>query len=409
MVKRVFLLLMNGLGVGPMPDSSVFHGHFQVNTLGNLSERKPNLRIPHLEKIGIRHLTFMKEHDSVEDGRYLQQAKLQEKNIGFVAKSRSISVSNDSLSVLWELAGLSSTRTYQNFCSGIPEELVDWFSQESNIDFLVGGCSGIKKVLKEFGSHHLTEGKPILFTTGDADVILAFHEKKFTMEQIYDTAKKLFLSPNNHFDFSRLRILPFDGDLEKHTALLKEETSLVHVPEGVSLFSVLSENDIPVIANEKIARSFDFVGFEEVLQNGDMNFAFQELKHVLHNSITDKNGRVVIVQSIDDLNDYIIPDKNVDEYANLLEKFDENLGELLRDLKQDDLLIITSLNGGDVTSKTEGITREYLPVLFYSRLFQQSAHLGIASSMKSISQTISDLYQLDFSFNVPNFPIGHYL
>lgn len=397
-----------------MPDSSVFHGHFQVNTLGHLSQENPNLNIPHLEKMGIHHLTYMKEANTAI-GRYSQRAtpinisKPIKKNLALFAKSRSASVSNDSLSVLWELAGLSCARIHKNFCDGLPEELVEKLIEKSSFRFFENSCAGIDQVLKNHGDDHVTKGMPIVFTTGNSDLILTFHKNKITMDEIYQQAKKFLNITMEGFNLSHLRLLPFHGESGGYIVAFNEETSLMQVPEGVSLFSILSENNIPVVGNEKIARFFDFVGFEEILQNGDMDFAFQELNHVLHNSNTDEHGRVLVVQSIDDLNDFAIPNKNINDYIETLEKFDEHLGELLRNLRSDDLLIVTSLNGGDVTSQTKGVSREYLPIFFYSRSLKETGNLGIFSSMRSIAQTISELYDLGFSFNVPHYPLVDYL
>lgn len=63
--KRVFLIVMDSLGIGAMPDSDKF-GDFGVDTLGHIAEKMDSFTIPNLRRLGMANLKAMDKVDPVE-------------------------------------------------------------------------------------------------------------------------------------------------------------------------------------------------------------------------------------------------------------------------------------------------------------------------------------------------------
>lgn len=82
-------------------------------------------------------------------------------------------------------------------------------------------------------------------------------------------------------------------------------------------------------------------------------------------------------------------------YGKALEEFDERIPEVLDVLKEDDLLIITADHGNDPTFKGTDHTREYVPLLVYSKRFKEGRNLGLRKTYSDIAATIAE------NFGVP--------
>ena len=94
--------------------------------------------------------------------------------------------------------------------------------------------------------------------------------------------------------------------------------------------------------------------------------------------------------------------RDVKGYGQELEKFDVKLGELLKLLKEDDLLIITADHGNDPTHTGTDHTREKVPFLAYSPSMEGFGKLEDAQTFGVIGATITD----NFGLSMPEGTIG---
>lgn len=63
--NRVFTIVVDSMGIGPMDDSPRF-GDVGVDTLGHISERMETFRIPNLQKLGLANLRPLKQVEPLE-------------------------------------------------------------------------------------------------------------------------------------------------------------------------------------------------------------------------------------------------------------------------------------------------------------------------------------------------------
>ena len=91
--KRVFVIVIDSLGIGAMPDGEKF-GDVGVNTLGHISESVENFRIPTLQKLGMANLTPLRQVPAVDEP------------LGYQAALRERSNGKDTMTGHWEIMGI---------------------------------------------------------------------------------------------------------------------------------------------------------------------------------------------------------------------------------------------------------------------------------------------------------------
>ena len=89
-------------------------------------------------------------------------------------------------------------------------------------------------------------------------------------------------------------------------------------------------------------------------------------------------------------------------YAQEIERFDVKLGEFLKVMRDDDLLIITADHGNDPTYKGTDHTREYVPFVAYSPSMKRRGKLEDRDTFATIGATIAD----NFDVKMPDGTIG---
>lgn len=394
MVGKIIVLLVNGLGVGPMPDSFVFH-KAHVNTLGHLANAFSNLQIPCLNDLGLSRLTMMKGQKKTPYPH------------SFCSRSRSSSFSNDTLSLLWELAAIFSQEQFHDFSGDFTSEFLETLQEKTQQQFLTCGCRGIDSALDAFAYDSIEQKSPLLFSGGDCDLRLAAHKDTMQEDKLFALGQKVFATIQEQKDFAKIakiRILPFAGELGNYYRLFETESIISHSCSQPSLLSLIADAGIPVVTTANIAAAFAYQGIEETF----LPLYLNQEKQVEHFALSvrtapvDENGHCLLLQEIPDFLDDAIPDQNTKLFASLLQTLDSKLPILLHALSDDDILIVSSLGGGD-TSFTRGVTREYLPLLLYSHQFHQGKSFVPRASVADIAATIAELYGLQNSFAATSF------
>ena len=84
--------------------------------------------------------------------------------------------------------------------------------------------------------------------------------------------------------------------------------------------------------------------------------------------------------------------KDVEGFAKSLEEFDALLGDFLRLLTPDDLLMITADHGCDPDPRWETTdhSREYVPILAHSPGRGAGVNLGVRDTLADMGQTVAE-------------------
>ena len=98
--KRIFVIVLDSLGIGAMPDSKKF-GDEGVDTFGHILEKMGTLEIPNLQKLGMLNLHSAGKMEKVEEpkGRYM---RLGEASNG-----------KDTMTGHWEMMGIKTERPFK--------------------------------------------------------------------------------------------------------------------------------------------------------------------------------------------------------------------------------------------------------------------------------------------------------
>ena len=375
-MKRIFLIVLDSCGCGAMPDSPAF-GDVDVHTLRSCA-KSPKLHIPNLLKAGlgnIEGLSFLGATDA-PIGAY---CRLAEKSMG-----------KDTTIGHWEISGLISPQPLPTYPEGFPDELLNPFREATGRGILANAPWSGTEVIDAFGQQHQKTGDLIVYTSADSVFQIAAHEELVPPEQLYEycrIARKLLTGKHG---VGRVIARPFIGEpgSYKRTAG-RHDFSLE--PPGKTLLDALEEKGLASIGVGKIYDIFAGRGVTEHVYNKSNA---DGMNHTTNYAKQDFNGLCFV--NLVDFDMQFGHRRDIDGYAAALSEFDAWLGEFMKELQPDDVVMITADHGCDpgYTATTDH-TREYVPLLVLGEKVKP-ANLGTRDSFADIAATIAQMLQVDY-------------
>ncbi|WP_343189424.1 phosphopentomutase [Buchnera aphidicola] len=399
-MKRVFILLLDSLGIGSSEDSDQF-GDKGSDTLGNIAKfcffkrkilnKKKIIKIPNLLKLGLSCAS------KFSTGKFPLGCDIKFNDvISSYAYASSISTSKDTLTGHWEIVGLPILFKWDYFKkkkNSIPKFILDEINSKFSFNGWLGNCrSSGTFILNEFGNEHIFTKKPIIYTSSDSVVQIACDEKSFGLRKLYNLGKitRLILD-RNKYKISRVIIRPFIKDNLGNFLRTSNRFDFCIPPYGKTVLEkLIDEKNGKVIAIGKVSDIFSNVGITETIKiSGLSNLLDVTIDSIKNNFL--KN--VIIFTNFVDFDSLWGHRRDVVGYANGLEYFDKRIPEILNVMRKDDLLIITSDHGCDPTWKGTDHTRENIPILLYKKNIK-SIFLGHRKTFSDIGQTIASYFSL---------------
>src|SRR6056297_1818789 len=299
------------------------------------------------------------------------------------------SVGKDTTTGHWELAGLVSESPFPVYPNGFPDEVIDQFEEEIGREVLGNKPASGTVIIEELGKEHLETKKPIVYTSADSVFQIAAHEDIISVEELYEMCEVAREILQGEHGVARVIARPFVGELGSFTRTdRRKDFSLA--PPRATVLDKLKARGISVMAVGKI---------EDIFSN---------------KGITDSNHTVDNMDSVDAVIDYLKEDKksfifanlvefdmvyghrrNAKGYAKALKDFDIRLPEIIDNMKEDDLLMITADHGCDPTFKGTDHTREYVPLLIYGDKTKEDYQLPIRESFADIAATVAEVFNLE--------------
>lgn len=385
MYKRVFVIVTDSLGVGECTDSHLY-GDSGVNTFKHLSYSKKDFSIPNLEKLGIGLITDINNCKKVTNP------------LASYGKCHELSVGKDTLTGHFEIMGLHVTKSFPSFTeTGFPDELIKKLEEETGHKF-IGNCAASgTEIIKDLGERQLKTKEIIIYTSADSVLQLAANEEIIPLEELYrvcEIARKITLD-NPDWMVGRIIARPFVGNNKDNFKRTSNRHDYAVKPFGKTVLDCLKEERYDVVSIGKINDIFDGEGITEAYKiktNADgmeKTISFAKSK--------DFNGLCFV--NLVDFDALYGHRRDAIGYAKCVEEFDQQLGELLNNLKDDDLLIICADHGNDPTHTGTDHTREYIPILVYNKLLK-AKDLGVRKTFADIGATVAA------NFNVKGTGIG---
>ena len=399
--KRIFVIVADSVGIGYEPDAHLFFnaGHDDVgsNTIVHIGEKMPNgLNIPVMNAMGIADLADIKGTHKVSHPH------------AFVARSREESNGKDTMTGHWEMMGVYTTKPFQTFTdTGFPKELIDELEKRTGHKVIGNKAASGTEILVELGEEQVRDNSLIVYTSADSVLQIAAHEEVTGLEELYrccDIARELCM--REEWMVGRIIARPYLGtSAQDFKRVVAHRHDLALKPPVKTVMNVLQDNGFDVSCVGKIGDIFDGYGVtktQKTSSNEDgMDKTIDEAKN---NNFTG----ICFVNLVEFDSEYGHRRDPIG-YGKCLEAFDKRLGELLEVLHEDDLVIVTADHGNDPTWYGTDHTREKVPLLMYSKLFNDGAYLEERSSFADIGATILKNFGLTKPDNLIGTPIEELL
>jgi phosphopentomutase len=376
--NRVTLIVLDGLGLGEMPDAAEW-GDGGSDTLGHIVESRA-VRLPNLRGYGLGNIRPLSDVPPTETPR------------GSYGRCALRSNGKDTTTGHWEMAGIILERAFPTYPDGFPPEIIERFIKETGVAGVLGNvpASGTE-IIKELGAEHVRTGKPIVYTSADSVFQIAAHEDVIPLEKLYEICETARALLRGKDEVGRVIARPFTGEAGAFRRTENRHDYAVPPPRE-NLLVALSEAGFDVVSIGKIASIYDAQGVTEDLTAKNNEQSIDQTIRAL----TDKT-RGLIFSNLVDFDMLYGHRRDVAGYAGALEHFDARLPEIEAAMREGDLLIITSDHGNDPTFRGTDHTREYVPLIVYGKRARAGVNLGTRRSLADIGQTIAANFGLQIA------------
>jgi phosphopentomutase len=384
-VKNFIIIILDGVGIGELPDARLY-GDEGSNTLVNLASAVGGLNLPNLQSLGLGNISEIKGISFNENPK------------ASFGKMTEISKGKDSTTGHWEIGGIHVTTEFSYFPEGFPEEITKKFLSVTGCkNYLGNKAASGTEIIKELGDEHVQTGFPIIYTSADSVFQIAAHEEIIPLVRLYEicelTREKALLSP---VIMGRVIARPFLGSSGNYYRTTNRKDFSIDPPED-TILDVLSKNKVNTVAVGKVNDLFNYRGINIIKKTKSNEEGFLKICDYAKRS----KGTFIFANLVDfDVNYGHRNDPK--GFAEALEKFDSLLPNLLDILDNTDALIITADHGNDPTTPSTDHSREYVPLLYYSK-DKIGKNLGVRKTFSDVAKTAADFFSVDSSLKGRSF------
>mgnify|MGYP000650257246 FL=1 len=384
--NRVFVIVLDSLGIGPMADSARFDDA-GADTLGHISETVEHLDIPNLQRLGLANL------------KPLKQVKPAEHPEGYFMAMNEASNGKDTMTGHWEMMGIRTDKPFITFTEhGFPKELIDELEKRCGRKIIGNKAASGTEILEELGEQEVNEGKLIVYTSADSVLQICGNEETMGLETLYhycEIARELTM--RDEWRVGRVIARPYVGKKRGEFKRTSNRHDYALKPTGSTALNALKDAGYDVISVGKI--NDIFVG-EGITESNHSDSSVHGMQQTI--DIAKRDFKGLCFTNLVDFDALWGHRRNPVGYGEEIEKFDKKLGELLPLLREDDLLILTADHGNDPTYKGTDHTREQVPFIAYSPSDTESGKLDTSDTFAVIGATIAD----NFGVKMPEGTIG---
>ena len=257
MKKRVFVIVMDSVGIGSEPDADRFYnaGHNDVgsNTWVHIAEKNHGLSVPTLEGLGLGDLAP------------IQGVKKVKHPHSYVQTLRERSNGKDTLTGHWEMMGILTENPLVTFTdTGFPKELMDELSKRTGRKLIGNYSQSGTVILEELGEEQTRDGSLIVYTSADSVLQIAANKSCVPLEELYrDCEIAREITMKKEWRVGRVIARPFVGTDKTNFKRTSERRDYALAPEGRTSLDDLLDNAKEVIAIGKIHDIFAGRGMNE--------------------------------------------------------------------------------------------------------------------------------------------------
>lgn len=378
-MKRVIILVLDSVGIGELPDSGVY-GDEGSNTLGHIAQSIKGFQLPNLQKLGLSNI------DGTDLlGRFISKTVHPEGAYGKMAEQ---SVGKDTTTGHWEIAGIILEKPFPVYPEGFPKAVMEAFENKIGRRTIGNKPASGTVIIQELGDEHVRTGFPIVYTSADSVFQIAAHEGVIPIEKQYEICRIARELLTGEHGVGRIIARPFAGESGNYTRTDRRKDFAL-TPSSKTILNVMQENGFEVRAVGKIEDIFNRSGITKAVHiHGNMDGVDRTLEWMKE----DFEG--LLFTNLVDFDMLYGHRNNAQGYAKSLMEFDARLPEILAQLKEDDILIITADHGCDPTTESTDHSREYVPLLVAGVGIKKGENLHIRNTFADIAKTTAEYFAI---------------
>lgn len=377
--KRIFLLICDSLGIGNGQDASSYDDE-GANTLKHICDACNGLDIPNLEGLGLGNLGDF-------EGIYPLRSQL-----GYTLKLNELSSGKDTITGHFEMMGIHTKKPLITFTkTGFPDEFIKLFEAKTGRKCVGNKAASGTKIIEEYANHQEKTGDWIVYTSADSVFQIAANENIIPLQELYDAckiARELTMDPR--WKVGRVIARPFIKNKDGSYTRTSSRHDFALKPPAITVLDNLKNNNYDVIGIGKIADIFANQGITKDIKTTNNN---DTMNKTIEIAKTDFNGLCFV--NLVDFDSIYGHRRDPIGYGKAIKEFDLQLEELMKYLRPDDLLMISSDHGNDPTFKGTDHTREQVPLIIYSKELIKPKQLPEMDSFAVIGATIADNFEVE--------------
>ena len=372
--KRIFLVVLDSVGIGQAKDAFLFND-LEANTLLH-TLISTNGTLPNLERMGLLDL-IKKSKDNLKRDSYHMKASC-------------ISAGKDTLTGHLEMMGIKTKKPLKTFTeTGFPKELIKELEDKTGRKVIGNISASGTAIIEQLGEEHIKTGSIIVYTSADSVLQIAAHEEVIPLQELYkicEIAREITLK--DEWKVGRIIARPFIGTPGNFIRTSNRHDYALD-PPGKTILDELKETSLDVIAIGKISDIFNNRGITKSIKTKDNLDGIEKIKNTMQEDFTG-----LCFANLNDFDSKYGHRRDPIGYMKALKEVDDNINSLKDNLNMDDLLIITADHGNDPTFKGTDHTREMTPVLVYNKNFKTPSLLEDLETFADIGSTIADNFNI---------------
>lgn len=365
MINRIILLVIDGFGIGALPDGADY-GDADANTLAHLADTVDGLSLPNFEMLGLGHVA------QIKGVRTMGQPSGSFGRLAFASPGK------DSTVGYWEIGGVIQSDVRTVCSSGVPAKIVDIVEQILGRKSIGKSVSSMEVMLRRHGREHMATGSPMLWSDGGNTCFLAMHESIMAPLDFHQRCREIRKSAKDSGLLVRVVAQPVTGGHDRLRPHVGRK-DFVMEPSGLTMFDVLSRSGQMAMGVGKVYDLFSGRGFTKAFPVASGIEALDEVIGML-----SKMPRGLVCASLDLLSE------DAAQAATTVQHFDRRLPDLFEKLRLGDMVIVTGDHGRDYSLPGRTSTREYVPVFVTGPKLAQGVDLGSRPTAADVGQTIAE-------------------
>ena len=375
MAKRVFWIVLDSAGIGGAPDAADF-GDAGSDTFGSCY-KSGSMKVPVMEKMGIKNIEGTSFYDPKENAEGCW-CRVHEKSLG-----------KDTTVGHWEMAGMVSERPFPTYPDGFPQEILDKLKEATGRDILCNKPYSGTEVIKDYGEEHVKTGALIVYTSADSVLQIAAHEDIVPIEELYDICRKARVIMQGEHGVGRIIARPFEGEWPYKRTVRRHDFSL-QPPRETVLDALKAEGFV----NIGVGKIYDIFAGKSVMVSYPNKGNEANMERTIDIADADFEG-LCYVNLVD--TDMIYGHRrDIPGYTNALNTADRQIGELMKKMRSEDILIITADHGCDPGYTGTDHTREDVPCLIWGPSLKKGVDLGTRDTFADMAATIAEYFGIEY-------------